>query len=230
MATLLFLNAWLATRLCFTFRDQPLPRNQWLTLGVIQVLLTGLLTPGLYTFALGGAVILGLILSEVLVPKDRLNEGRLAGGALVWAVAGLALWQGNASSWLLSDHQLTTLQPALTGLLGFLLVANETNLAIRALLHRFQMEPKNISDEQPRTVDDREYNAGRVIGMLERWLIYLVVVFAQNYNVIALILAAKGFARFRQLEEREFAEYVLIGTLASILLTIVIGQGILYAL
>ncbi|PAV25505.1 hypothetical protein CF392_10725 [Tamilnaduibacter salinus] len=92
------------------------------------------------------------------------------------------------------------------------------------------MEPKNISDEQPRTVDDREYNAGRVIGMLERWLIYLVVVFAQNYNVIALILAAKGFARFRQLEEREFAEYVLIGTLASILLTIVIGQGILYAL
>ena len=52
----------------------------------------------------------------------------------------------------------------------------------------------------------------------------------QNYNVIALILAAKGIARFRQLEEREFEEYVLIGTLASILLTVMIGQAILYLL
>ncbi|MEX2365403.1 MAG: hypothetical protein WD601_02270 [Pseudohongiellaceae bacterium] len=64
-------------------------------------------------------------------------------------------------------------------------------------------------------MDDRENNAGRVIGMLERWLIYLVLVVAQTFNVIALILAAKGIARFQQLEEREFAEYVLIGTLAS---------------
>ncbi|WP_077528763.1 hypothetical protein [Vreelandella utahensis] len=228
MAILLFLNAWLLTRLWFTFRDRPLPTREWTILALVQVVLIGLLTPGLHTLALIPAVIASLALSEAWSPKERLNEGRLAGGALVAVVAFLAAYYGAPDSWLLPDHPPEALQPALLGLLGFLLVANETNLAIRSLLHRFQMEPTTSSHGEPDTVDDREYNAGRVIGMLERWLIYLVVVFAQNYNVIALILAAKGFARFRQLEEREFAEYVLIGTLASLLFTVVIGQSILY--
>lgn len=34
-----------------------------------------------------------------------------------------------------------------------------------------------------------------------------------NYGSIAFILAAKAFTRFRELEDRDFAEYVLIGTL-----------------
>ena len=53
---------------------------------------------------------------------------------------------------------------------------------------------------------------------------YSVLLVSQNFNVIALIIAAKGFARFRQMEERAFAEYVLIGTLASMLLTILVAQ------
>jgi hypothetical protein len=228
MAILLFLNAWLLTRLWFTFRDRPLPTHEWTGLALVQVVLIGVLTPGLHTLALIPAVTASLALSEAWMPKERLNEGRLAGGALVAVVAFLSAHYGMPGSWLLPAHPPAVLRPALLGLLGFLLVANETNLAIRALLHRFQMEPTTSSHGEPDTVDDREYNAGRVIGMLERWLIYLVVVFAQNYNVIALILAAKGFARFRQLEEREFAEYVLIGTLASLLFTVVIGQSILY--
>ncbi|MGM0451314.1 MAG: hypothetical protein ACQERE_10815 [Pseudomonadota bacterium] len=230
MAILIFLNAWLLTRLWFTFRDRPLPAREWTTLALVQVVLIGVLTPGLHTLALIPAVIVSLALSEAWMPRERLNEGRLAGGALVGFVALLSAHYGFPGSWLLPGQPPEPLEPALVGLLGFLLVANETNLAIRALLHRFQMEPTTSSHGEPDTVDDREYNAGRVIGMLERWLIYLVVVFAQNYNVIALILAAKGFARFRQLEEREFAEYVLIGTLASLLFTVVIGQSILYFL
>ncbi|WP_198949497.1 hypothetical protein [Halovibrio salipaludis] len=230
MAILLFLNAWLLTRLWFTFRDQPLPTREWTGLALVQVVLIGVLTPGLHTLALIPAVIAALALPEAWVPKERFNEGRLAGGLLVGITAFLAAHYGSPQTWLLNVQQLADLRPALLGLLGFLLVANETNLAIRTLLNRFQMEPTTSSHGEPDTVDDREYNAGRVIGMLERWLIYLVVVFAQNYNVIALILAAKGFARFRQLEEREFAEYVLIGTLASLLFTVVIGQSILYFL
>lgn len=76
-------------------------------------------------------------------------------------------------------------------------------------------------------LDQREYNAGRVIGILERWLMYSVIVTSQNYNVIAIIIAAKGIARFRELDRREFAEYVLIGTLASTLLTIVVGEAVI---
>lgn len=228
MAILVFLNAWLLTRLWFTFRDRPLPTREWTILALVQVVLVSVLTPGLHTLALTAAVIASLVLSEALVPQERLNEGRLAGGALVGMVAFLSAYFGSPESWLLYGQQPEALRPAMLGLLGFLLVANETNLAIRTLLHRFQMEPTTPTHGETRTVDDREYNAGRVIGMLERWLIYLVVVFAQNYNVIALILAAKGFARFRQMDEREFAEYVLIGTLASLLFTVVIGQSILH--
>jgi hypothetical protein len=70
------------------------------------------------------------------------------------------------------------------------------------------------------SIDKREYNAGRVIGILERVLIYYLVMNAQ-FAAIGLILAAKGFTRFRELEKREFAEYVLIGTLLSTLLAMV---------
>jgi len=230
MAILVFLNAWLLTRLWFTFRDRPLPTREWTTLALAQVVLVGVLTPGMHTLALAAAVITSLALSEALVPPERINEGRLAGGVMVTTVALLSSGLGSPESWLLYGHQPEELRSAMLGLLGFLLVANETNLAVRTLLHRFQMEPTTASDGDTRTVDDREYNAGRVIGMLERWLIYLVVVFAQNYNVIAMILAAKGFARFRQLDKREFAEYVLIGTLASLLFTVAIGQTITYFL
>ncbi len=72
----------------------------------------------------------------------------------------------------------------------------------------------------------QEYNAGRIIGILERWLMYSVLVVSQNINVVALLIAAKGFARFRQMDERAFAEYVLIGTLASTLLTVLVAQTI----
>ncbi|MBA3979023.1 MAG: hypothetical protein C0462_00310 [Alcanivorax sp.] len=66
-----------------------------------------------------------------------------------------------------------------------------------------------------------------MIGLMERWLMYAVLVAAQNYNVIAFVLAAKGFARFRQMDQRAFAEYVLIGTLASTLFTVLISLLIL---
>jgi len=82
------------------------------------------------------------------------------------------------------------------------------------------------TDEASGGLDEREYNAGRVIGILERWLIYSVLVVSNEYAVIALIIAAKGFTRFRQLDQREFAEYVLVGTLASTLFTIWVALGI----
>ena len=40
------------------------------------------------------------------------------------------------------------------------------------------------------------------------------------------IIAAKALARFKALEDREFAEYFLIGTLASFLLAVLAGIGI----
>lgn len=44
--------------------------------------------------------------------------------------------------------------------------------------------------------------------------------------MIAIVVAVKGIARFKQLDHREFAEYVLIGSLASILLAVVTAEAI----
>jgi hypothetical protein len=44
-----------------------------------------------------------------------------------------------------------------------------------------------------------------------------------QHSAIGFVLAAKAFARFKELEDREFAEYVLIGTLLSSSVAVAIG-------
>lgn len=68
---------------------------------------------------------------------------------------------------------------------------------------------------------------GRVIGILERFLILTLLLVGQ-WGVIGFILAAKSIARFDQLKEQTFAEYYLIGTLLSVLFAI--GTGLLLGL
>lgn len=228
----LFLVGWLTSRLALIVRDEPLGARflGWL-LGL--QLLWCWLTFGwsIASASLAGLLLLALIVPERLLPKTWLNDGRLA-ATLVMLIALPLLadvlptpdWQDRLL-WKLGLST-TALTQALIWLTGFLLVANEANLLIRSLFRRFSLEPRLNPDSSDTgtEVDAREYNAGRVIGILERWLMYLVLISSANYNVIAIIIAAKGFARFRQLEERAFAEYVLIGTLASTLVTIAIAE------
>lgn len=64
--------------------------------------------------------------------------------------------------------------------------------------------------------------AGRLIGILERTLVLLMVLYGQ-WGAIALLVAAKSIARFEQIKVRRFAEYYLVGTLASLLVALLIG-------
>lgn len=64
--------------------------------------------------------------------------------------------------------------------------------------------------------------AGAMIGFLERTFVLTLVLLGQ-YASIAIIFTAKSIARFGELKNREFAEYYLIGTLSSILFTVLIG-------
>jgi hypothetical protein len=68
-----------------------------------------------------------------------------------------------------------------------------------------------------------EARVGAVIGILER-LIVVALVLVGQYAAIGLVVTAKTIARFRQLEDRQFAEYYLLGTLASIATAIVTGM------
>jgi hypothetical protein len=103
-------------------------------------------------------------------------------------------------------------------IMGAVLVTTEINFFIRYVFSAFNLIPQIAVSEpdQPRAavVDSKEYNAGRFIGILERILIFFFVLVSQ-YTAIAFIVAAKGFTRFKDLDQREFAEYVLIGTLLS---------------
>ncbi|MDS9471185.1 DUF3307 domain-containing protein [Sporosarcina pasteurii] len=70
---------------------------------------------------------------------------------------------------------------------------------------------------------------GKLIGYLERLLVIVLTVIGA-YPSIAFIIAAKSIARFKQLDDRNWAEYFLLGTLSSIFLGLVLGlivQGIL---
>ncbi len=106
-------------------------------------------------------------------------------------------------------------------LFGLLLAANEANLAIRAVFDLLDLKPRSLPAGQG-VVDIGEFNRGRVIGLLERVLLYLFI-FRGQYGAIGFILAAKAFTRFKALDDRPFAEYVLIGTLLSACLALTAG-------
>jgi hypothetical protein len=65
-------------------------------------------------------------------------------------------------------------------------------------------------------------NAGRLIGYLERALVFIMVLYNQ-LGAIAFILTAKSIIRFASARDRIFAEYFLVGTLTSILFAILLA-------
>ncbi len=57
--------------------------------------------------------------------------------------------------------------------------------------------------------------AGEVIGILERYITF-VLVSVGGFAAVGFVIAAKAAARYPQFKKREFAEYFLVGTLCSI--------------
>jgi hypothetical protein len=75
------------------------------------------------------------------------------------------------------------------------------------------------------TVPAVELSRGLVIGVLERALA-LTLVLTSQFSALGMILAAKAIVRYQALDDRDFAEYVLIGTLTSILIALLVGLGL----
>ena len=89
----------------------------------------------------------------------------------------------------------------LIGLLGF-------NIRGGSALVRYALGPRDADPEmQPR---------GAMVGYLERILVFALLT-AGEWSAVGLVFAAKSIARFRELENKEFSDYYLIGTLASVL-------------
>ena len=104
-------------------------------------------------------------------------------------------------------------------LTGLFILLNESNFLIRLV---FELSGKVPVTKETREPDKTELNAGRIIGILERIIIFFFVTIGQ-FAAVGFVIAAKGVVRYKELEDRNFAEYVLIGTLLSSLLAIFTG-------
>jgi hypothetical protein len=102
---------------------------------------------------------------------------------------------------------------------------------VGGLLRRYHLAavPREMAREGIGSRGFRPLAMGRTIGILER-LLALTLVLAGQWGALGLVIAAKSIARFKDLEHRRFAEYYLIGTLASVLTAAVSGILVRWAL
>jgi len=147
----------------------------------------------------------------------------------------LISWVKSINDSFLIVENLDELSRTNTYILGLLFILNESNTIIRQLFDWIKISPdppeSSASDVDVIPPADKyikidEYKSGRVIGILERVFAYFAVVL-NEYSIIGFILAAKAFARFKELEKKAYAEYVLIGTLASILIAFISASFII---
>ncbi|WP_319561159.1 hypothetical protein [Marispirochaeta sp.] len=146
-------------------------------------------------------------------------------------VTGFTGWLENGFMRLASGNVLAAavsrgeLETFLFYAVGILLVSLGLNDPIALYLKRSHLMPGAAGDESPAESFpvNPEPARGRIIGYLERAII-LVLMLTDNIGAIGFVLAAKGFTRFKQLDDRDFAEYVLIGTLLSVSATMLAGS------
>ncbi|MCL2826083.1 MAG: DUF3307 domain-containing protein [Eggerthellaceae bacterium] len=108
-----------------------------------------------------------------------------------------------------------------TVVLLFLFLLKPSAITVRLVLGSVQ---NDAEDEDPGIE-----KAGTMIGILERLIIAVFALCGQP-AAIAFVIAAKSLARFKQLENRAFAERYLVGTLTSTLLALVASLGAQYFL
>lgn len=98
------------------------------------------------------------------------------------------------------------------------------------LNHKAEIKPENFTRHESLYSEQYHYltyshpapSRGKMIGYIERLLVILLTI-TGAYSAIAFIVAAKSIARFKQLDDRNWAEYFLLGTLTSILIGLSLG-------
>jgi len=87
-----------------------------------------------------------------------------------------------------------------------------------AILTRKVLECFNVKLEK----NNEQIKTGKYIGILERFIILTLFLYG-SLSSIAFVLTAKSIARFKELDNREFAEYYLLGTFTSSSIAILFG-------
>ncbi|MGH8479995.1 MAG: hypothetical protein ACREXK_10535 [Gammaproteobacteria bacterium] len=113
----------------------------------------------------------------------------------------------------------------------FVFTINGGTYVVRGILKKSGAVPMLASNESGgRAVDVNEFNRGRLIGALERVLLFAVVI-AGSYEALGFVIAAKGLVRSREFEiSRDMTEYFLIGSLSSVLIALATGSAARYVI
>lgn len=220
------LNLILLSRLWLTFKDDGAEVKTIVKMGLLPLLSLVFIEMGTLWF-----ILLSLLLISPLVmymtEKSSTGLYRNRTWTLLFHLVALSLVFGffadmglNKMTFeLMRDNPFFGYDEMLTFqlyLFGGLLVMNEMNIVLRYLMYSLNLAPIGKKKNQS-NITDQQYNTGRVIGMLERIFIYAFAL-AGQFAAIGFVLTAKGVVRYRDFDDRAFAEYVLIGTLLSALL------------
>ncbi len=101
--------------------------------------------------------------------------------------------------------------------LAFLITTKPSNILIREIFKIYEIKVDAKKEGEL-------IKAGRLIGILERWLI-IVFILTGEFEAVGFLIAAKSILRYSPKNEDGFnkTEYVLIGTMLSFGIAIVIG-------
>jgi len=136
-----------------------------------------------------------LVLTAALAP-GLWDSGAWAAGLPGRAGGGAGLWSaGPGTDWM---------PPAMALAAGLILAVRAGGFAVGLMMQRWEGRgPQGLPD------------GGRMIGLLERGLIFVLVLAGQPAGV-GFLIAAKSVLRYEATrEDQAAAEYVIIGTLAS---------------
>ena len=177
---------------------------------------------GFAPFLIDQALHLVSLLALTLWLPDLWALGLWAPGAIVTGedggILGTGLWSGETP---LPVSHLPALMVIVTGLL---LSTRAGGFAVGLLMEPFS--PHLGKGDAGKSLP----GAGRVIGHLERGLIFSLVLFGQPQGV-GLLIAAKSILRFGAVkDDRRLSEYVIIGTLASFGWALIVAFATLYGL
>ena len=155
--------------------------------------------------------------------KRALGPFLLDQAAHLATIAALALWQ--PMIWAQGLWAGLTFLPTVMLLAaGAIMATRMGGFAVGLLMEPFAARlPTDVTAESLP-------GAGRVIGLLERGLIFALILLGQPAGV-GLLIAAKSILRFGALkDDRALSEYVIIGTLASFAWAILVGYATLSGL
>ncbi|UOA31503.1 hypothetical protein DSM110093_01268 [Sulfitobacter sp. DSM 110093] len=178
----------------------------------------GLIVFSLTALALGGSLTLAALLALAHVgidtvkthavptqQRERLWPYLTDQATHLLSIAALALYAPDAfASGIWGEHSASLVPPALFAA-GLITATLAGGPAVGGLMlpHKARAQPDGLE------------NAGRIIGLLERALIFLMVLIGEPAG-IGFLIAAKSILRFDTVKQNQkISEYVIIGTLAS---------------